>query len=96
MEEIEDSHSSCKNCELILRRTFLRGGFYCTGIVKRPLKGLEFDVIRLCNLQNESEENVDIIDYAPDEAIATSNLLSASVLEWMQNTQSYLKFRNVE
>lgn len=85
MEKTESFSTSCRNCTKKISYQFLgNGGFYCSGVVKFPSKDKPFDVIRLCSFGGEDIDYIDVLDMAPDEALAKMRLLNATVLEWLE------------
>lgn len=93
-DRVESMHWSCKNCSKNFLNEWLNGGFFCSGVVKRPSKAKPFDTVRVCTSKKGVFKD-DITDYSPDEAMTMIEIMSYSVNEWLKGTKEYIKFRDV-
>ncbi len=84
---------SCNNCKQSFCIDYINKNKICSGIVEEINSELPYDIIRLCI---KNSERIETYDYAPDEAMSITSVLSQSIGDWLSNTKAYQKFRKIE
>lgn len=95
IETTEEFFSSCRNCTRVFTHNYLvNDGYFCSGIVKYPLKEVPFDVIRMCSFNGNVRVEFNQLNYAPEEALNVADILVQASVEWLSGNKVYDKFRN--
>lgn len=90
--ELKKCPEGVKGCKAVKLYKY-ENAFFCSGYVKKT-SYKKVDKIRLCIWRKGGK--IDIYAFAPDEAMAITDIITHSISYFLLNFKPYLKWRNME